>query len=132
MRRTTSIAAVAIAGVVACAVAGAPLPAFAQDPFGAVVLGRISGGAPAWGVGWSERGYDDAGERARNECYEQDAAACLIVEYSRAPCVALAVDAKNGHGTAWGESIGAAEQAALSTCRAPGRTCRIVVSRCRG
>ena len=105
-------------------------PAFAQSPFGAVVLGRISGGEPAWGLAWSAGGYDEAGERARNECYERGAAACLIVGYARASCGALAVDAGNGHGAGWGESLDSAEGAALSACRAPGRTCRIVVSRC--
>ena len=116
----------ALAVAFACA---AP-PAFAQNPFGAVVLGRISGGEPSWGLAWSARGYDEAGERARGECYERGAAACLIVGYSRASCGALAVDAGNGHGAAWGESLDSAEEAALSACRAPGRTCRIVVSRC--
>ncbi len=114
------------AGALACAA----LPAFAQNPYGAVVLGRIFGGDPSWGLAWSVRGYDDAGERARNECYERGAAACLIVGYSRASCGALAVDAMKGHGAAWGESIDSAERAALSACRALGRTCRIVVSRC--
>ena len=116
------------AGALACAA----LPAFAQNPFGAVVRGHISGGDPSWGLAWSVRGYDDAGERARNECYERGAAACLIVGYSRASCGALAVDAMNGHGAAWGESIDAAERTALSACRALGRTCRIAVSRCAG
>ena len=110
----------------------AAFPAFAQNPFGAVVLGRISGGEPSWGLAWSVRGYDEAGERARDECYERGAAACLIVGYSRAACGALAVDAANGHGAGWGESLDSAEGAALSACRAPGRTCRIVVSRCAG
>ena len=118
----------ALAGAFACA---AP-PAFAQNPFGAVVLGRIFGGEPSWGLAWSTRGYDDAGEDARNECYERGAAACLIVGYSRASCSALAVDAGNGHGAGWGESLDSAEGAALSACRALGRTCRIVVSRCAG
>ena len=68
------------------ALAGAALPALAQDPYGAVVLGRISGGDPSWGLAWSVRGYDDAGERARDRCYERGAAACLIVGYSRASC----------------------------------------------
>ena len=112
------------------ALAGAALPAFAQTPYGAVVLGRISGGDPSWGLAWSVRGYDDAGDRARNECYERGAAACLIVGYSRASCGALAVDAVNGHGAAWGESIDSAEKTALSACRALGHTCRIAVSRC--
>ena len=118
------------------AFACAALPAFAQNPFGAVVLGRISGGEPSWGLAWSVVGYDEAGERARDECYERGAAACLIVGYSRASCGALAVDAGNGnghgHGAAWGESLDSAEGAALSACRAPGHTCRIVVSRCAG
>ena len=118
----------ALAGAFACA---AP-PALAQNPFGAVVLGRISGGEPSWGLAWSVRGYDEAGERARDECYERGAAACLIVGYSRASCGALAVDAVNGHGAAWGQSLDAAEGAALSACHALGRTCRIVVSRCAG
>ena len=112
------------------ALAGAALPAFAQNPYGAVVLGRIFGGEPSWGLAWSVRGYDDAGEHARNECYERGAAACLIVGYARASCGALAVDGMNGHGAAWGESIDSAERTALSACRALGRTCRIVVSRC--
>ena len=114
------------------ALAGAALPAFAQSPYGAVVLGRISGGEPSWGLAWSVRGYDDAGERARNECYERGAAACLIVGYARASCGALAVGAMNGHGAAWGESPDSAEKMALAACRAAGRTCRIVVSRCAG
>ena len=114
----------------AVAFACAALPAFAQNPFGAVVLGHISGGEPSWGLAWSAGGYDAAGEGARNECYERGAAACLIVGYARASCGALAVDAGNGHGAAWGESLDSAERAALSACRAPGRTCRIVVSRC--
>lgn len=118
----------ALAAAFACA---AP-PAFAENPFGAVVHGRIFGGEPSWGLAWSVRGYDGAGEDARNECYKRGAAACLIVGYSRASCGALAVDAGNGHGAAWGESLDAAEGAALSACRAPGRTCRIVVSRCAG
>ena len=118
----------ALAGAFACAA----LPALAQNPFGSVVLGRISGGEPSWGLAWSLRGYDEAGERARNECYERGAAACLIVGYSRASCGALAVDAVNGHGAAWGESLDSAERAALSACRAPGRTCRILVSQCAG
>ena len=122
--RTTSIAAGALA------VAIAPGLAFAQNPYAAVVLGQISGGDPSWGLAWSVRGYDDAGERARNECYERGAAACLIVGYSRASCGALAVDGMKGHGAAWGESIDSAERTALSTCRALGRTCRIAVSRC--
>ena len=116
----------ALAGAFTCAA----LPAFAQNPFGAVVHGRIYGGEPSWGLAWSVRGYDDAGEQARNECYERGAAACLIVGYSRASCGALAVDAANGHGAGWGESLESAEGAALSACVAPGRTCRIVVSRC--
>ena len=116
----------ALAGALACAA----LPAFAENPYGAVVLGHISGGDPSWGLAWSVRGYDDADERARNECYERGAMACLTVGYSRASCGALAVDAMNGHGAAWGESIDSAERTALSACRALGRTCRIVVSRC--
>ena len=116
----------AFAGALGCAA----LPALAEEPFGAVVLGRIPGGDPTWGLAWSVRGYDDAGELARNECYGRGAAACLIVGYSRASCAALAVDDRNGHGAAWGESIDSAEGAALSSCRAPGRACRIVVSRC--
>ena len=116
----------AFAGALACAA----LPASAQNPYGAVVLGHISGGATSWGLAWSVRGYDDAGGKARNECYERGAAACLIVGYSRASCGALAVDALNGHGAAWGESIDSAERTALSACRALGGTCRIVVSRC--
>ena len=112
------------------ALAGAALPALAQNPYGAVVLGRISGGDPTWGLAWSMRGYDDAGNRARNDCYARGAAACLIVGYARAACGALAVDAMNGHGAAWGESIDSAESAALSACLTPGRTCRIIVSRC--
>ena len=112
------------------ALAGAAFPAFARDPYGAVVLGRVYGGGTAWGIAWSVRGYDAAGERARGECHERGAAACLIVGYSRASCGALAVDAANGHGAAWGESIGSAERDARSACRAQGRTCRIVVSRC--
>ena len=87
------------------ALAGAALPAFAKNPYGAVVLGRISGGDLSWGFAWSVRGYDDAGDRARNECYERGAAACLIVGYSRASCGALAVDATNGHGAAWGIGV---------------------------
>lgn len=118
----------ALAGAFACA----SLPALAQNPFGAVVLGRISGGEPSWGLAWSDRGYDEAGERARDECHERGAAACLIVGYSRAPCGALAVDDVDGHGAGWGESLDSAEGAALSACRALGRTCRIVVSRCAG
>lgn len=114
------------------ALAGAALPALAQDPYGAVVLGRISGGDPSWGLAWSVRGYDDAGERARDRCYERGAAACLIVGYSRASCGALAVDAGNGHAVAWGESIDSVEKMALAACRALGRTCRVVVSRCAG
>ena len=114
------------AGALACAT----LPAFAQDPFGAIVLGRISGGHPAWGLAWSARGYDDAGEQARNECYERGAAACLIIGYARASCGALAVDEGNGHGAAWGESLDTAERAALATCRVLGGACRIAVSRC--
>ena len=116
----------AFAGALACAA----LPAFAQDPYGAVVLGRIAGGDPSWGLAWSVLGYDDAGERARDECYERGAAACLIVGYSRASCGALAVDAVNGHGAAWGASIESAERAALAACRTLERTCRIAVSRC--
>ena len=116
----------AFAGGLACAA----LPAFAQEPFGAVVLGRISGGDHSWGLAWSVLGYDDAGERARKECHERGAAACLIVGYSRASCGALAVDAANGHGAAWGDSVDSAERAARLACRATGRTCRIVVSRC--
>ena len=116
----------ALTAALACA---AP-PALAQNPFGAIVLGRISGGEPSWGLAWSVVGYDEAGEGARNECYERGAAACLIVGYARASCGALAVDAGNGHGAAWGASLESAERAALSACRAPGRTCRIVVSRC--
>ena len=117
----------AFAGTLVCAV----LPAFAQNPYGAVVLGRVSGGAPSWGLAWSVRGYDEAGERARGECYERGAAACLIVGYARASCGALAVDARNRHGSAWGESRDAAERAALSSCReSGGRDCRITVSRC--
>ena len=115
-----------VAGAIACA---AP-PAFAGDPYGAVVLGRVSGGAPSWGLAWSAHGYDDAGERARDECYGRGAAACLIVGYSRASCGALAVDATNGHGAAWAGSVAAAEKGALSACRPLGGPCRIVVSRC--
>ena len=123
MKRLRSLV---FAGALACAA----LPALAQSPFGAVVLGRISGGEPSWGLAWSVDGYDEAGEGARDECYERGAAACLIVGYARASCGALAVDAGNGHGAAWGESLDSAESAALSACRASGRTCRIVVSRC--
>ena len=125
MKRLRSLV---FAGALACAA----LPAFAQNPFGAIVLGRISGGDPTWGLAWSPRGYDDAGERARNECYERGAAACLIVGYARASCGALAVDDRNGHGAAWGESLDSAEGAALAACRALGETCRIAVSRCAG
>ena len=117
---------VAFAGALACAA----LPAFAQIPYGAVVLGRIPGGELSWGLAWSGRGYDDAGERARSECYERGAAACLIVGYSRASCSALAVDTVHGYGTGWGESTESAERTALAVCRDPGRTCRIVASRC--
>ena len=122
------IRSVAFAGALACAA----LPAFAQNPYGAVVFGRISGGDPSWGLAWSERGYDHAGERARNECYERGAAACLIVGYSHASCGALAVDTMhgNGYGTGWGESTESAERTALTICRGLGRTCRIAVSRC--
>ena len=128
MKTAPSLASLALAGALACAA----LPAFAQNPYGAVVLGRVSGGEPSWGLAWSVRGYDEAGERARDGCYERGAAACLIVGYSRASCGALAVDAMNRHGAGWGESIESAERAALAACRAPqGRTCRIVVSRCR-
>lgn len=118
----------ALAAAFACA---AP-PAFARDPFGALVLGRVSGGEPSWGLAWSAGGYDEAGEGARSECYERGAAACFIVGYARASCGALAVDAGNGHGAGWGESLDSAERAALSACRASGRACRIVVSRCAG
>ena len=121
-----TLRSLAFGGALACAA----LPASAQSPFGAVVLGRISGGDPSWGLAWSGYGYDDAGERARGECYERGAAACLIVGYARASCGALAVDAVKGHGSGWGETIESAESAALSACRAPGRACRIVVSRC--
>ena len=124
MKRMRSLS---LAATLACAA----LPALAQDPFGAVVLGRMSGGDPSWGIAWSVRGYDDAGEQARDECYERGAAACLIVGYSRASCGALAVDTGNGHGAAWAGSIDPAETSALEACRrAPDRTCRIVVSRC--
>lgn len=118
----------AFAGALACAA----LPALAQDPYGAVVLGRIYGGETSGGLAWSGHGYDEAGERAREECHERGAAACLIVGYARAACGALAVGAGNGHGAGWGESIESAERTALSACRNPGRTCRIVVSRCAG
>lgn len=114
----------------AVALACVALPAFAEPPYGAVVLGRISGGDPTWGIGWSGRGYDDAGERARGECHERGAAACLIVGYARASCGALAVDAMNGHCVGWGESSDSAEKSALSACRAGGRTCRVAISRC--
>ena len=120
------IRSLALAGALACAAH----PAFAQEPFGAVVLGRISGGAPTWGLAWSAAGYDDSGELARGACYERGAAACLIVGYSRAACGALAVDDLNGHGAGWGESTDSAEKAALAACRGSGRTCRIVASRC--
>ena len=50
----------ALAGALACAA----LPAFAQNPYGAVVLGHISGGDPSWGLAWSVHGYDDSGDRA--------------------------------------------------------------------
>ena len=123
MKRLRSLV---FAGALACAA----LPAFAQNPFGAIVLGRISGGEPSWGLAWSVRGYDDAGEQARNECYGRGAAACLIVGYARASCGALAVDDGNGHGAAWGESLDSAESTALAACRAHGGTCRIAVSRC--
>lgn len=116
----------AVAGALACAA----LPAFAQNPYGAVVLGRVSGGDSAWGLSWSAGGYDEAGERARTECHERGAAACIIVGYARAACGALAVDDSNGHGAGWGEAVDSAEQAALSACRGPGRACRIAVSRC--
>ena len=112
------------------ALASAALPASAGEPFGAVVLGRMPGGDPSWGLAWSVRGYDDAGELARGKCYDRGAAACLIVGYSRASCGALAVDDRNGHGAAWGESLDAAEGAALAACRTPGRVCRVVVARC--
>ena len=125
MKRIRSLV---FAGALACTA----LPAFAQDPFGAIVLGRISGGEPSWGLAWSGHGYDDAGERARNECYERGAAACLIIGYARAPCAALAVDDRNGHGAEWGESLDSAEKSALAACRARGGTCRIAVSRCAG
>ena len=121
-----TLRSLALAGALACAA----LPAFAQAPYGAVVLGRISGGDPTGGLAWSGHGYDDAGERAREACYERGAAACLIVGYARAWCGALAVDAMNGHGAGWGESRGSAESAALSACRGSGRTCRIAISRC--
>ena len=123
MKRLRSLV---IAGTLACAA----LPAFAQDPFGAIVLGRISGGDPSWGLAWSARGYDDAGEQARGKCYERGAAACLIVGYARASCGALAVDDRNGHGAGWGESLDSAERTALAACRALGGRCRIAVSRC--
>ena len=121
-----TLRSLAFAGALACAT----LPAYAEESFGAVVHGRIYGGAPSWGLAWSAHGYDDAGERARDACYERGAAACLIVGYARASCGALAVDAVNGHGAGWGESIDSAVRAALSACRGSGRTCRIVVSRC--
>ena len=114
----------------AAALACAALPALAQNPYGAVVLGRAFGGDASGSLGWSDRGYDEAGERARGACHERGAAACLIVGYARASCGALAIDDKNGPGVAWGDSTDSAGKAALSACRGAGRSCRLLVSGC--
>ena len=98
---------------------------------GSIAFSQLDRGGYAYAITWNAQGREAARRAALEECRRQaGGSGCHEAGWFSNQCGALAIGDRNGYGTGGGETNAAAEDDALSNCRAANRNCRVEVSRC--